>query len=183
MKFNTTEKFRKNLQTSWAKLQRSPLKSHIKQGLLRYCRALDLHDAEPSLTEMWGALESLTGTQREKGDLTVDRTVQLFIDREEARLVANHIRVRRNSTIHAARTLEQREADAILVHAETLASRVLFFCLEEGKRFTDRYELYNFLDLKLDADGCLEFFCSVPKPEVRQIEGRSQGLAAEEAVI
>lgn len=153
VKFDTggTEKFEKYLQTWWTKLQQNPLKNHIKQGLLRYCRALDLHDAEPALTEMWGALESLTGTQREKGDLTVDRTVQLFIDRAEARQIANHIRVRRNSAVHAARTLDQHEADAILVHAETLASRVLFFCLEEGKRFTDRSELYNFLDLKLDA--------------------------------
>lgn len=151
VKFDKTEKFRKNLQKWWTKLQRSPLRPHIKQGFLRYCRALDLHDPEPSLTEMWGALETLTGTQREKGDLTVDRTVQLFIDRDEARQVANHIRVRRNSTVHAARTLNQHEADAILVHAETLASRVLFFCLEEGKRFTDRSEFYNFLDLRLDA--------------------------------
>ena len=100
---------------------------------------------------MWGALESLTGTQREKGDLTVDRTVQLFIDRDEARQVANHIRVRRNSTVHAARTLNQHETDAILVHAESLVSRVLFFCLEEGKRFKDPYELYKLLDLKLDT--------------------------------
>lgn len=143
--------FRKNLHVWWARLQRSPLKKHIRQGLLRYCRALDLHDPEPSLTEMWGALESLTGTQREKGDLTVDRTVQLFKDRDEARQIANHIRIRRNSTIHAARTLDQREIDAILFHAEFLASRILFFCLEEGKRFKDRYELYDFLDLKLDT--------------------------------
>ena len=64
-----------------------------------------MHDAEPSLTEMWGALESLTGTQNEKGDLTVGRTVQLFRDRDDARQVANHIRVRRNSTIHAARSV------------------------------------------------------------------------------
>jgi hypothetical protein len=148
---NGTVKFEKHLKTWWIKLQQNPLKNHIKQGLLRYCRALDLHDAEPALTEMWGALESLTGTQREKGDLTVDRTVQLFIDRDEARQLANHIRVRRNSTVHAARTLNQDETDAILVHAEFLASRVLFFCLEEGKRFTDRHEFYNFLDLKLDA--------------------------------
>jgi hypothetical protein len=146
-----TEKFRNTLQTYWTKLQQSPLKNHIKQGLLRYCRALDLHDAEPSLTEMWGALESLTGTQREKGDLTVDRTVQLFIDRDEARQVANHIRVRRNSTVHAARPPNQHETDAILVQAENLVSRVLFFCLEEGKRFADPYELYTLLDLKLDT--------------------------------
>jgi hypothetical protein len=148
---SAAENFRKNLQTWWAKLQRSPLKNHIKQGLLRYCRALDLHEAEPSLTEMWSALESLTGTQREKGDLTVDRTVQLFIDRDDARQVANHIRVRHNSTVHAARTLNQHETDAILFHAESLVNRVLFFCLEEGKRFTDPYELYNILDVKWDT--------------------------------
>jgi hypothetical protein len=148
---DSTEKFKETLQSWWIRLQQNPLKNHIKQGLLRYCRALDLHDAEPSLTEMWSALENLTGTQREKGDLTVDRTVQLFIDKDEARQVANHIRVRRNSTVHAARTLDQHESDAILVHAETLVRRVLFFCLEEGRRFTDRSELYSFLDLKLDA--------------------------------
>jgi hypothetical protein len=151
VKFSATEKFRKNLQSWWSRLQQNSLKDHIKQGLLRYCRALDLHDAEPALTEMWGALETLTGTQREKGDLTVDRIVQLFIDRDEARQVANHIRVRRNATVHAARTLNQQEADAILVHAETLVSRALFFCLGDGKRFSNRNELYQFLDLRLDA--------------------------------
>lgn len=149
-KTDSFEKFKKQFHQWWGKLQRNPLKNHIKQGLLRFCRALDMHDAEPSLTEMWGALESLTGTQNERGDLTVGRTIQLFRDKDDARQVANHIRVRRNSTIHAARTLQQQEADAILVHAEILVSRVLFFSLKEGKRFADRQELYNFLDLRLD---------------------------------
>jgi hypothetical protein len=153
VKFNPgAGKFKARLKTWWGRLQRNPLRNHIRQGLLRYCRALDVHDAEPSLMEMWSALESLTGTQREKGDLTVDRIAKLFIDRDEARQVANHIRIRRNSTVHAARALGQHEADAILEHAETLAARVLFFCLEEGRRFAARQELYNFLDLKLDAE-------------------------------
>lgn len=38
-----TETFKKNLQEWWAKLQHNPLRNHIRQGLLRYCRALDLH--------------------------------------------------------------------------------------------------------------------------------------------
>jgi hypothetical protein len=144
------EKFKKNLQGWWLKLQNNPLRNHIRQGLLRYCRALDLHDTEPALLEMWGALESLTGTQREKYDVTVNRTIQLFIDRDDARQVAHHVRLRRNSTIHAARTLNREEADAILIHAETLVSRVLFFCLREGKRFVNEAELFRFLDLSLD---------------------------------
>jgi hypothetical protein len=93
VKFDGADKVRKNLKTWWNRLQQNPLKNHIKQGLLRYCRALDMHEADPSLTEMWGALESLTGTQREKGDLTVDRIAQLFLDRDNARQIANHIRV------------------------------------------------------------------------------------------
>ena len=39
------------LTLSELELQQSPLKNHIKQGLLRYCRALDLHDAEPLIAE------------------------------------------------------------------------------------------------------------------------------------
>jgi hypothetical protein len=150
VKFKGADKFKKNLAGWWSKLQRNPLRTHIRHGLLRYCRALDAHDAEPALLEMWGALESLTGTQREKYDVTVDRTVRLFVDREDARQVAHHVRLRRNSTIHAARTLNRQEADAILVHAETLVSQVLFFCLRDGKRFVDKSELFNFLDLSLD---------------------------------
>jgi hypothetical protein len=149
-KGGVTDKFKKNLQGWWAKLQHNPLRNHIRQGLLRYCRALDLHDAEPALLGMWGALESLTGTQREKYDVTVDRAVQLFLNRDDARQVAHHVRLRRNSTIHAARTLNREEADAILVQAEALVSRVLFFCLRDGKRFVNETELFSFLDLSLD---------------------------------
>jgi hypothetical protein len=151
VKFQDAKDFgQKALRPLWAKLQRNPLSGHIRQGLLRYCRGLDLHDAEPSLLEMWGALETLTGTQQEKGDLTVARAVQLFIDREDARQIANHIRVLRNSSVHAARSIDFHEADAILLHAEEVVSRVLFFCLEHGKRFATPAELYEFLDLRLD---------------------------------
>ncbi|MDO9296616.1 hypothetical protein [Bradyrhizobium sp.] len=144
-----TKKFNQNLKGWWRKLQDNPLSNHIRSGLLRYCRALDQHDAEAALLGMWGALESLTGTQRDKYEVTVSRTALLFLDKETARQIAHHVRLRRNSSIHAVRTLNQEEADAILIHAETLVSRVLFFCLSEGKRFVDENELFNFLDLTL----------------------------------
>ena len=146
------KKFKAALRGRWAKLQRSPLRNHIRQGLLRYCRALDQHDAEPALLEMWGALENLTGTQREKYDVTVARAARLFIDQLDATQVAHHVRLRRNSTIHGARALGQQEADTILVHAETLVSRALFFCLDEGHRFADHHELFRFLDLSPNGD-------------------------------
>jgi hypothetical protein len=149
-KFKEIDKLKKNLIEWWSRLQRNPLRNHIRHGLLRYCRALDLHDAEPALLEMWGALETLTGTQHVKYDVTIKRTARLFVDRDDAGQVAHHVRLRRNSTIHAARTLNQQEADAILVQAETLVSQVLFFCMRDGKRFVDKSELFSFLDLSLD---------------------------------
>jgi hypothetical protein len=90
-----TKKFNESLKGWWAKLQNNPLSSHIRLGLLRYCRALDQHDAEPALLGMWGALESLTGTQRDKYEVTVNRASQLFVDKEIARQVAHHVRLRR----------------------------------------------------------------------------------------
>jgi hypothetical protein len=151
VKFTSAKEFgEKALRVWWSKLQHNPLGNHVRQGLLRYCRGLDLHDAEPAILEMWGALETLTGTQREKGDLTVDRAVQLFIERDDARQMANHIRIRRNTSVHAARSFDFAEVDAILVQAEELVSRVLFFCLKEGRRFANQHELYDFLDLRLD---------------------------------
>lgn len=152
IKFKTgdVEKFTRNIRVWWRRLQKNSLREHVREGLLRYCRALDLHDAEPTLLDLWGALESLTGTQREKYDVTVGRTVQLFFDRDDARQIAQHVRFRRNSTIHAARTLNREEADATIVHAEFLVSRILFFCLEHGNRFADISELFQFFDLRLD---------------------------------
>jgi hypothetical protein len=149
-KDDSTARFSKNLNAWWSKFQKNPLRDHIRQGLLRYCRALDIHEAEPSLLEMWGALESLTGTQNEKYEVTVARSSRLFRDYDDARQIAHHIRLRRNATVHAARTLNREEADAILIQAESLVSRLLFFCLQEGKQFRDQVELFETLDMTVN---------------------------------
>ena len=79
----------------------------------------------------------------------IDRLVRLFRDHEDAREIANHLRLRRNQTVHSAHNISL-EADAILMQAETLASQALFFYLKNAARFENQNEIFDFLDLPLD---------------------------------
>ena len=152
VKFADLDNYREKIFKWWHKLHDNPLREHICAGLLRYCRALDHHESDTALLEMWGALEFLTGTQNEKYDVTVARIERLFKDREHARLIANHIRHRRNQSVHAARSLDTNESNAILIQAEMLVSRILFFCIRNDAKLTDKGELFEFLSLSYEEE-------------------------------
>jgi hypothetical protein len=134
----------------WNKAQKNNLAAHISEGLLRYCRALDQHDTSAALLDLWGALEFLTVTQNEKYDVTVNRIVRLFKDHDDARQIATHLRLRRNSTVHAAKNFDAHESDAVLMQGELLVSQILFFCIRYGSEFHNPEELVKFLNLTLD---------------------------------
>jgi hypothetical protein len=123
------------------------MREFISDVLLGYCRALDLHEADASLLGMWQVLEKVTGT--DKYDLLIDRLVRLFRDHEDAREIANHIRLRRNQTVHSAHNIS-REANSILIQTETLASQAIFFYINNATKFENQKELFDFLDLPLD---------------------------------
>jgi hypothetical protein len=75
--------------------------------------------------------------------------VRLFRDHEDAREIANHVRLRRNQTVHSTHNIS-REAHSILLQTETLASHAIFFYLKHAAKFENRKELFDFLDLPLD---------------------------------
>src|SRR5437773_2566127 len=56
--------YRRSVQRWWAKVQKSQMREFISDMLLRYCRALDLHEADASLLGMRQVLEKLTGTDK-----------------------------------------------------------------------------------------------------------------------
>lgn len=147
IKFKDPPDYKTALQRWWRKLQENPMREFISDVLLQYCRALDLHESDACLLGIWQVLEKITGT--DKYDLLIDRLVRLFRDHEDARQIANHIRLRRNQTVHSAHNIS-REAHAILVQAETLASQAIFFHLREASKFENRAEVLEFLDLPLD---------------------------------
>lgn len=145
---NEATEIRKQIKGWWTKLQENSLRDHISEALLRYCRALDTHDSDSALLGMWGVLEKIAGT--DKYDVIVSRVERLFKDHREARQIANHIRLRRNQTVHAAHNMGPSETDAILHQAETIAGQAIFFCLKNGKEFADKDELFDFLDMPMD---------------------------------
>jgi hypothetical protein len=147
IKFKDPPDYKRSLQRWWRKLQDNPMREFISDVLLGYCRALDLHEADASLLGMWQVLEKVTGT--DKYDLLIDRLVRLFRDHEDAREIANHIRLRRNQTVHSAHNIS-REANSILIQTETLASQAIFFYINNATKFENQKELFDFLDLPLD---------------------------------
>lgn len=147
VKFEDPADYRRNLQRWWRKLQDNPMHEFISDMLLQYCRALDLHEPDASLLGMWQVLEKLMGT--DKYDPLIDRLARLFPDHEDARAIANHVRFRRNQTVHSAHNIGL-EANSILIQIETLVSQAIFFYLNNAAKFENQQELFDFLDLPLD---------------------------------
>jgi len=142
------KKIRGNIARYWKILSSSPLRDYIGTGLLRYCRALDRHDDDVALIGLWSTLEFLTGAS--SYDQVVSRITKLFKDDHFARQIAQHIRQRRNETVHSASSPDQSEADAVLLHADTLVARMLSFLIRDNIRFKDADELFEFLDMPLN---------------------------------
>lgn len=149
VEFKDPRGYRKSIQRWWSTLQRNSMKDFISDALIRYCRALDSHEADAALLGIWQVLEKLMGT--DKYDLLIDRLVRIFRDHADARLIAGHIRLRRNQTVHSAHSIS-KEADAILVQAEMLAGQAIFFLLKNADRFKSLGEFHEFLDLPLDQE-------------------------------
>jgi hypothetical protein len=147
VKFEDGPSFKKKFADWWRKLHDNPMTEFTSDALLKYCRALDLHEADAALLGMWQVLERMTGT--DKYELLVDRITRLFRDHEDAREIANHLRIRRNQTVHSAHSIS-REAHVILHHVEMLAGQIIFFCIMNGAKFKNQNELNEFLDLPMD---------------------------------
>lgn len=130
----------------WRKIQRSPFRKEIVSGLIRYCRALDQHDHDACLLGLWQALERLTGTRLADYDSTVRRVAKVESNTLIGHQIAQHLRIRRNDNVHAARSPGEDERDIILFQAERLAGGMLLFHIQNDRKFRSHQELVAFLD-------------------------------------
>ncbi|OAI44324.1 hypothetical protein AYO42_00835 [Rhizomicrobium sp. SCGC AG-212-E05] len=132
----------------WKKIVQGQLREHLVEGYIRYGRSLDNHDQAVALTQLWSTLEMLMGYPRH--DAVVSRTIKLFDEETIARQLVEHIRLRRNESVHTGQAPEFLEADTILTHADHLVRRALTFFTMESGLFKSTREALNFLDLSLD---------------------------------
>jgi hypothetical protein len=140
---------RKTIMEWWRSSKTSALSELLAEGYVRYCRALDNHVRDVSLMELWSSLELLLGTY--KNDQLVSRVVRLFDDETTVRQLAEHIRVRRNATIHAGSGTDHLEANTVVIQAQRLVARTLTFLTNDSVPFKFAEEFYQFLDLPLNS--------------------------------
>jgi hypothetical protein len=148
-----------NLAEEWAMIQKSTsrclrwyhvsaYKKEITDMWVRYAFALDHADREVTFLKLWSLLELLTGTNGEKYDETIRRTLFMCDDRELHRMILEHLRDRRNAMIHlddSSSKVEQHIYQLKRYVEELLRLHLLFGRLK--KRFPSLNAVGEFLAL------------------------------------
>jgi hypothetical protein len=156
-----------NLSKDWANLKpfadqvRSalaggPYREELEGAVRRYVRALDRRDWNASFLQLWGVLETLTNTSRERYEVTVNRT--LFLTRPDRRdfdrQILMHLIDYRNKTVHAGH--ETQAIETLLFQLKRYVERCLGFHLWFRPRFGSIPEVARFLDLPPEQEKLRE---------------------------
>ena len=156
--FNTDHKPHR-LQKEWDKVRaefatvrnvvsKSSYATELREGFVRYTRALDPTDHEASFLKLWSLLEFLTGTGNARYDDTIRRILFLYGDQSRERLILDHLRARRNATVHSSESSSHMESFAF--QAKGFAETLLLFHLRHSRRFSSLSDAGNWLHLPSD---------------------------------
>ena len=97
-------------------LRRQPMGTELRGVLVRYARALDSRDPEVAFLQLWGILETLTGTNYLGYDETVRRAYFIYGDFELLLFTLKMLRERRNRAVHAGVAGPDSRNAAIRLH-------------------------------------------------------------------
>lgn len=138
----TEQKVRKNLIAS-------SVKDLIESAICRYVRALDSPDYQKSFLELWGLLETLTGTQGMTYDDTIRRASFLWADSEYHKERLRHLRKFRNRSVHAG--VSSRQTMPLLCQVKGYVEQLIFVLLAKTRRLNGMEEFCQFLDSPQNA--------------------------------
>jgi len=125
-----------------------PYGDELRDGLVRYVRALDGIDHESTFLKLWSVLEYLTGIQNARYDDIVRRVSFLFGDGDWYRTILENLRDQRNRNVHAG--TQSEEVEYLMFRAKFFVERVLLFHLQSAGLFTTLAEACEFLSLSSD---------------------------------
>lgn len=121
----------------------------IRDGIIRYTRALDEADSDYSIIKLWGALES-TVNESDNSDIIIRRCSYLYKDHELIRQILEISKVYRNRNVHAG--ISSAAADQIAYQIHRIFRALIFFYVG-NKDFRSLREANTFLDSPiLDGD-------------------------------
>lgn len=130
-------------------LKKCRYRSTIEAAILRYTRALDLIDWEGAFLRLWGVLEQLTFTEKDRYDVTIKRASFLFRDREYTKQVLNHLRDYRNRAVHAGEACN--EIETFMYQLKNYVEVLLEFHISNRFGFKNLIEVSQFLDSPRDS--------------------------------
>jgi len=126
------------------RLRNNKQRPFVEDMLRRYGRALDQWDFENAFLQLWGILESLTGTIGTSYDATVRRGSFLMARKEYHAQLLGLLRKSRNDVVHHARSLE--DSVCMVYQLKVYVEALLLFLLKNANQFSCLDEFYQFLD-------------------------------------
>jgi len=135
---------------------RKKLKIHkypndIQNAFIRYTRALDERNYTTAFLKLWSILEFLTDTIGSRYDVTVRRTAFLYKEREFHYQVLQHLRLRRNLTVHFDKdTSEMKES---LFNLKNYVESLISFHINNQYGFESIQEAAEFLSLPYEGNN------------------------------
>jgi len=126
-------------------INRSQYGDELYRTMIRYCRTLDSGDPGLVLLRLWGVLESLTGTVRDRGDELVRRAAGMYRESAVVRGTLEVMRNRRNRIAHAGVDDESDREDVVMLHR--FVARGILLAFQKSTKYSGLDEIGQFLAL------------------------------------
>jgi hypothetical protein len=122
----------------------------VRTSLVRYTRALDQQDFGTAFQGLWSVLEALSGTGRNSYDTTIKRTLFLYKDPTNNRLVLEHLRNIRNDMVHVGQGTHEHNVERVLRQLMNYVHDFFRFYLEIRHGIKEFEEMIKLLDSEQD---------------------------------
>jgi hypothetical protein len=172
-KIKKLDVMRRNTKKFLFRIQRHPMRGDIEDAVCRYARAYDSASMEDSFLASWSLIEFLTGSDNHK--LAAQRSANLFYkDDDLARVIAEHLRTRRNDLVHGDASFY--DAEVLAYQAKLFVESLIRFLVFGDERFKNREEFGAYLDLPNSREKLSERRRALAS-KIKQIDRKSRKRA------
>jgi len=132
-------------------IDKSSYRAFLKNMFIRYARSLDSSDHEASFLKLWSLLEYVTAIEnRADYDELIRRTLFLSVNEDYDKRILEHLRIRRNATVHRGEASSQIET--FIFQLKRYVDRVMLFHLQFGYQFSTAEKFGNLLSKPRDPE-------------------------------
>jgi hypothetical protein len=124
----------------------------LRNCYIRYTRALDRQDLSVAFQSLWSLLEALTDTGFSSYDVTVRRTLFLYKNPTNHRLILESLRKARNELVHQGQGTHDHNVERVLRQLMGYVHDFFWFYLQVQHGFYDLKGMVELLDTDQDQN-------------------------------